>query len=280
MSKYILSLKTIFLSIAILCVAFLLSDIFWLFLSKDNTQLPVFKYNSQVINNTKLPLNIFGKENKVIKKAYKKVEATELNFFLVGIVNNSNQSFAIIKKVKNGFENIYKIGDKINSRAYIKDIDDKFVIISNNGKDEKLTIEYKVNKINKAFSQTTVKNNNKAGNKTNNKGVKLKYNVKRKLRSYLAGMKTNPASALAIVAVEPNFTAGLLNGFKVFPSKERELFFKIGFKSGDIIIKINDIELNQISQAFKIGKTLATQKVFVFVVLRDNVEHYINLDIN
>jgi general secretion pathway protein C len=230
--------------------------------------------------NTRLPTGIFGVEKQVVKKVYKKVVKTKLNLKLVGVINKKPTPVAIIQFLSGGVDKVYKIGDKINSSASVKDIGDNFVIIDHNGKDEKLSLKFKTSKEFKVEEQNETPQAKESTNKSTKKVVKLVKKNKQKLTNYLVNMRTNPASALAVVSVEPNFVSGLLNGFKVAPSKERKLFTEIGFKKGDIILEINNIQLNSLSKAFKIGKELSSQRVFDFVVLRDGLEHYINLDLN
>lgn len=278
--KKLISLNTLrflLLITSIVYLAWILSDVLWQFFTpKYKNQIEQITAVKQ--KNITLPTHIFGVEKKIVKKTYTKVEDTKLNVFLVGIINKRESPIAIIKLSPNAVDKIYKIGDKINSKTKIKDIANTFVIIDHNGKDEKLELKYKVNE---NFKHKT-KNHNSNIQNLEEQAVKpkLKYNDKRKLRSYLAGVKTNPASALAIVRVEPNFISGLLEGFKIYPAKEAKLFNEIGFKAGDTIMQINDIKLDNLSQAFKVGRELSEQKTFNFVIMRGGVQQYIYLDIN
>jgi general secretion pathway protein C len=266
----------IVISIGIIYLTYLVSDIFWIFLTPENKEINNKIVVSQIKKNNTLPLNIFGKEKKVVKKTYKKVVKTRLSLILVGVINKKPAPVAIIQFVNGGVDKVYKVGDEINSNATLKDIGDTFVIIDHNGKDEKLSLKFKINKdIQESKEAPVVSTANKDA-----KIIKLGNNNKSKLKNYLINMSHNPASALAIVSVKPNFISGLLNGFIISPSKERKLFEQMGFKKDDIIIEINDIQLNSLSKAFKIGKELSKQRIFDFVILRNNAEQYIHLDLN
>lgn len=280
-SSIITKIKPVFIVGGILYLSYVLSTLIWLLFANEQASSIQTVQNKTHKENTALPTQIFGKEQKVVKKVYKEVKQSKLSLVLVGIINKKNNSVAIIKLAKGGIEKVYKVGAKINNTASVKDIGSNFVIINHNGNDEKLSLKYKTNATFKeGLESVKKKNTTNVAKNTQIKDAKLNTQNKRKLRGYLANMRTNPASALSVVQVEPNFVSGLLNGFKVFPAREKKLFNEIGFKPGDIIIKINDIELNRLSKAFKIGRELSTQKVFDFTVLRNEIEYYIHLNLN
>lgn len=270
--------KFLLLIVAITYTAWVLSDMVWYFFTPKK-----ISQSSQSIvigeQDIKLPQNIFGIEKKIVKKIPTKVKTSRINLILAGIINKKDNPLAIMRFDKNAIDNVYKIGDKINNDTSVKDIQNTFVIIDHNGVEQKIELKYKTDK-NFEYKNTTQDNSVKKLINPKTKKAQLPYNDKRKLRSYLAGVRTNPASALAIVKIEPNFISGLLEGVKIYPSKEVKLFNKIGFKPGDIVVQINDIKLNSIQQAFRISRELSTQKVFDFVVMRNGVQEHISLDIN
>ncbi|HID16784.1 TPA: carbamoyl-phosphate synthase large subunit, partial [Candidatus Bathyarchaeota archaeon] len=86
-----------------------------------------------------------------------------------------------------------------------------------------------------------------------------------------AGMRL-PTNGSVLISVKEKDKAKIVDvarelasmGFKIYATKGTAEALKANGVNVEIAQKI--------SQAFKIGKTLATQKVFVFVVLRDNVD--------
>jgi general secretion pathway protein C len=275
-------IQPILLVVGIVYLTYVISDLIWLPFAQDSVIATDVVTTNTVQRSQTLPTHIFGQEQKIVKQKYTKVKQTKLSLVLVGIINKKNHPIAIIKLTKEGADKVYSVGDKINNKAKLKDIGNNFVIIDHNGKDEKLTLMHKTDKLLQNTSQNTLQNQSQTTTKAANiptKSVTLDRKNKIKLRSYLTKMRTNPASALAVVKVEPNFIAGLLDGFKIFPAKEKKLFDEIGFKAGDIVVQINDIPLNSLSQAFKIGKELALQKSFNFIVKRDGLERSIYLDL-
>jgi general secretion pathway protein C len=271
-------IQPILLVVGIVYLTYVISDLIWLPFAQDSVIATDVVTTNAAQRSQTLPTHIFGQEQKIVKQKYTKVKQTKLSLVLVGIINKKNHPIAIIKLTKGGIDKVYSVGDKINNKAKLKDIGNNFVIIDHNGKDEKLTLMHKTDKL----LQNTLQNQSQTTTKAANiptKSVTLDRKNKIKLRSYLTNMRTNPASALAVVKVEPHFIAGLLDGFKIFPAKEKKLFDEIGFKAGDIVVQINDIPLNILSQAFKIGKELALQKSFNFIVKRDGLERSIYLDL-
>ncbi len=254
------------LLLAIIYLAYVLADLIW-FVNIDNRHTV---QTSKIISDNKqyqyIPTDIFGDINKKNTKKvnYKNIKTTKLNLLLIGIVKNLYNSYAIIKH-NNGKSIVLKIGDKIGNTKLIE-INNNFVIFSRNGNKEKLAIDFKY----KNFNHKTTKIITK----------QLDYNQKNILKTYLKAAQTNPAKLLAIIKLEPNFINGKLHGFIVYPSIEKRLFKKIGFLSGDIILNINNIELNDIKKSFKIGKELASSNIFNITIKRNNTTQYINIDLN
>ena len=53
------------------------------------------------------------------------------------------------------------------------------------------------------------------------------------------------------IRVVPNFTDGQADGFKVFAIRPGSLFAKIGLQNGDVLKRVNGIELQGPEQAFE-----------------------------
>ncbi|WP_300429070.1 type II secretion system protein N, partial [Candidatus Thioglobus sp.] len=67
-----------------------------------------------------------------MKQQHDNIKSTRLNLTLIGILNQYQQSLAIIKQ-GSGKDKIYKINDFIDSSTLIKEIHAKYIILSRNG---------------------------------------------------------------------------------------------------------------------------------------------------
>ena len=240
--------------ILIILSASIISKLVWQVLEKESNNSYISKPTIQ--NNTKavlLPNNLFGTLQSAVKQQHNDIKSTRLNLSLIGILNQDQQSLAIIKQ-GSGKDKIYKINDLINSSTSIKEIHAKYVILSRNGSFEKLSMKH--NKID--FSKK----------KTTHKPSSISKSNRSKLMGYLQQLNTNPQKLLSIVSVKPNYTNNGMRGFVISPGAERQLFTKLGFKNNDTIISINNTELTNLSQAIKLRKELSKQTYFDFMIER------------
>jgi len=244
-------------------------------------------------NNTprlNLPKHLFGRVNSPVKR-HKRIKKTRLNLTLVGVLNQKKHALAIIKR--NNKEKIYKVNDKINSSAHIKAIYAKYVIIDHAGSDEKLSIKQKVNfgqankgnkKSNNKYKQRISKKRGQQNKQANQKAVKkqpppggiiiIKPADKLKLQKILS----SPKDMLSAIAIQPNYKNGELHGFAVRPGKEKTLFKKIGFQSGDVVLTINGITLDGWLKLVPARKEMSKQN-FDLTIERKNQQHFLSINL-
>lgn len=252
--------------ILIILSASIISELFWKVLEKkSNTNNPI---TSTIPNNVEvmlLPSNLFGMLDSTSKQLHNNIKSTRLNLTLIGILNQNQQSLAIIRQ-GSGKDKIYKLNDFVDSSTMVKEIHTKYVILSRNGSFEKLAI--KRNKID--FTE----------GKKNYKKSPIDTVSKSKLLGYLKQLNTNPKKLLSIVSVKPNYTKNGMYGFIVSPGIERKLFAELGFKKNDIIVSINNTELTNLSQAIKLRKEFSKQRYFDFTIQRKGQTLPLSINLN
>mgnify|MGYP000632631531 CR=1 FL=1 len=69
----------------------------------------------------------------------------------------------------------------------------------------------------------------------------------------------------------PAMTEGKMEGFKIFSILPNTLFDKIGLKNGDIITKINSVDLNDPSQGFQIYEAFQNENILNLSIKRGGV---------
>jgi len=82
--------------------------------------------------------------------------------------------------------------------------------------------------------------------------------------------QANMSKLLTQIRVVPNFTNGQPDGFKVFAIRPGSLFAKIGLQNGDVIKRINGIELLGPEQAFEAYQRLKDETSFQIDLVRRN----------
>ncbi len=279
-------LRQILIAALVTYLGYMTSVIIWQYYTPVSEQVDT-AISTQASSNNQLPKGLFGVEAKAPapKPTYQKVKKTNLDVTLIGIIKKSTP-LAIIKFANKQVE-IYGINDSIRGIAVVKAIENDFVIINYNGKDEKLVIE---RPIDPAILGKLVDASNKkiqvspkskpTPEPSAPKPVAISNSEKQTLKRYLQRARINPMSLLGVIRVEPFFSNGALIGFKVFPGREVALFNTIGLKSGDIVTEINGVKLDKLSSAIKIGKDLAKETEFNVSIERNGQMQNIYFSLN
>ena len=72
-------------------------------------------------------------------------------------------------------------------------------------------------------------------------------------------LRSNMSSLMTQIRVVPNFTDGQPDGFKVFAIRPGSIFARIGLQNGDVIKRINGLEIQGPEQAFAAYQQLAAE---------------------
>ena len=251
----------------VILTASIISKVIWQILEKDNS-FPASKTldinTTQAIVNSRLPSNLFGTLTATEPPKYSKIEKTRLNLVLVGILSKQENPSVIIKQ-QGDKENIYQINDFITPTTILKEVFSEYVVLERNGNLEKLEI------IRKGLE----------GSNTNNaSSYEISNSNKSKLSQYLQDLNNKPQNLFNVLSVKPNYTNGELRGFIISPGTEKALFEGLGFQKNDIILNINNNELTNLSQAFKLRSVLVEQKLFNFKVERKGQIKFLTINLN
>ncbi|MBE8190470.1 MAG: hypothetical protein HAW58_06445 [Candidatus Thioglobus sp.] len=255
-----------FVAILTLFASYIAADIFWVFASPEVAAADVKAKISKNHKTLVLADNIFG--NKIVKKkSLEKVEQSKLNLDLIGILFKAKRSFAIIapanshKLAKN-----YKVGDSIKTGVSVKEIGADFVILQRGKKLEKLIYKHatKTGKLDNIFTKNT---------------AKLSSRQKKTLNNYRLEISSNPKKLLSLVSVIPAFKNGKMIGIKVKPSKDKRIFKDLGFKTNDIITKINHTFIDNFNKFAKIRQIIYTNSLFNLKIKRNNKTVYLSIQL-
>lgn len=251
----------------VIFTASIISKVIWQVLEKDNS-LPASKAldinTTETSVNPRLPSDLFGSLASTEPAKYSKIEKTRLNLVLVGILAKQENPSVIIKQ-QGDKENIYQINDFITPTTILKEVFSDYVVLERNGNLEKLEI------IRKGLEES---------NTNNAPSYEISNSNKSKLSQYLKDLNNKPENLFNVLSVEPNYSNGELRGFIISPGTEKALFEGLGFQKNDIILNINNNELTNLSQAFKLKNVLVEQKLFNFKVERKGQIKFLTINLN
>ena len=218
-------------------------------------------------------IHLFGDaSNKPIVQAepepVEKIEDTRLNLQLAGVFAFQPAEYAIaIISTGSGDQNAYGVGDKINGDTSLEAVYPDHVILRNRGKLEKLALPENVQPIAVAPVQSA---NNSATSR--NTGVAQPVDLPTNPRELRDTLARNPAMLGRVVAAEPYQENGKLVGYRITPKQNPEILEAQGIVAGDVITRVNNIQLNSQKQGIRALRNAVKAENLEVTVLRDGIE--------
>lgn len=205
-------------------------------------------------------LNLFGQASQTNTQTHRSAPQTTLNIRLVGVSASSNpaRSAAIIEQ--SGQQQTYIVGDTIaRSNVTVETIYADRVILDNNGRLETLQLE-DIGEDRPALSLVV-----DDGTQSNEQSreQKTEQGAKQEVTETLQQVAQGSASLDDYVTIEPVINNGQLQGYRLSPGKNPQVFRQAGFQNGDLAVAINGYDLTDMQQAMLLSNELngATQVV-------------------
>ncbi len=244
----------------VIAIAWQLASIIWMLMPGSNVsgtpivppaQISQAQNNATTLVDVQLIANshLFGKANAedvtvVVQENYDDLAETRLSLSLKGTIAspNDNASIAIISDNRNE-EKIYVIRDTVAPGATLHAIHADRVVLNRGG-----TLE--VLKLPKEFPQgsSPVRRNTTTTARTAPNSASLQ-NV----------LASNVTKIADIIRPTPYAPGGQMQGFKVYPGRDRQKFAALGLRPGDLIKDIDGASLTNIAQAQQIFQNLGTK---------------------
>lgn len=226
-------------------------------------------------------IHLFGDASKkpvAVKKEEPRepIKDTSLNLQLAGVFafEPAENAIAIISS-GNAEQNAYGVGDKINGDTVLEAVHPDYVVLRNRGKLEKLALPENVQPIAMRPVESATSSGDNAGAADPNQPVELPTNP-RELRDTLA---RNPSMLGRVVAAEPYQENGKLVGYKITPKQNPEILEAQGIVAGDVITRVNNIQLNSQKQGIRALRNAVKAENLEVVVLRDGIEVPISISL-
>ncbi len=223
-------------------------------------------------------LHVFGNAAKpaAVAKApvEKPKEVTKLNLQLAGVYAADPQSLAVaIISSGSAEQNAYGVGDRINSDVVLSAVYPEYVVITNRGNEEILKLPDDVQPIATTPIQSASYDARAQAQSSPNvedlsQPLELPSNPG-ELRDTLA---RNPSMLGRVVAAEPYQENGKLVGYRITPKQNPEILEAQGIVAGDVITRVNDIQLNSQKQGIRALRNAVKADSLAVTVLRDGVE--------
>ena len=255
-------------------------------MSANATPLPVSNSNAALAPGaTELArviasLHLFGDASQkpapiVEQKREEPVKDTSLNLQLAGVfASNPAESAVAIISEGSGEQNAYGIGDKINSNTSLEEVHSDHVLLRHRGNLEKLSLPENVQPIAIAPVQRAAVSNTQQSQNTG-QAIDLPSNP-RELRDTLA---RNPSMLGRVVAAEPYQENGKLVGYRITPKQNPEILEAQGIVAGDVITRVNNIQLNSQKQGIRALRNAVKAENLDVVILRDGIEVPISISL-
>ncbi len=219
--------------------------------SNDTIHRPLSYYRIVVernLFNTKT-----GGDQQPKKLDLETLKPTDLKLKLLGTVSgNKKDTYAVIEEVGGRQQNLYRVGDTIQS-ATLKTILREKVILNVNGEDQILGIE-------KDSGSSEASNYSRRSKATtlNRKDAALE-NITLK-RSQIETAVQDINSLMKQVRIRPHFTNGEPDGLRLTGIRPDSIFYRMGLKSGDVITGVDGENIVSVDDALKLYQSLQSSE--------------------
>ena len=232
-------------------------------------------------------LHVFGDAERVVDEPAPVVEApkkeTSLNLQLAGVYAAEPQELAVaIISSGSAEQNAYGVGDRITSEVVLKSVHPSYVVLTNRGTDEILKLPDDVAPIAATPIQSASYDASAQAASSASQGQDLSQPLELpsnpgELRDTLA---RNPSMLGRVVAAEPYQENGKLVGYRITPKQNPEILEAQGIIAGDVITRVNDIQLNSQKQGIRALRNAVKAESLAVTVLRDGVEIPISISLS
>lgn len=214
-------------------------------------------------------LDVFKKiksEKKEIVQKKKKNEYSLLtNIELVAIYAlGKGDGYIIIKEKNQDKTELLSIKDSFKGYV-LREIFNTYALFSKDKQEYKLQMNIKKNDL----TYEVVKEDETI---TTTKSISVENGIVKIKRDLVDGYIKNSSEVWKNISIKDERDNGKLKGFRVSKIKRGTPFAKIGLKEGDLIIRINNIEIRGYNDVLKIYKNINKIDALNIVVLRNNEE--------
>ncbi len=203
-----------------------------------------------------------GDEEEKKPRKEGELEESELDVQLIGtlVAEDPAQSLATVKS--SGTSMLARIGTKLEEKAVLAFIARRYIIVNEDG-EQKIIRLWAEKKKDKARRPTPVASSRapERGSKSTRGGKKKDYSAgvtkvsdtEYEISRSMLDEQLSDLSQLGMEArIVPNYRNGKYQGFKLVGVRPNSLYRAIGIRSGDIVKRINGVEINSPNKAIQL----------------------------
>lgn len=214
--------------------------------------------------------HLFGEMQSNATPRQKTAPKTRLNLVLRGVIaaDPMSLSHAIIARGKNGKEEVFAVGDKMQGGVILEEVHPDHVILNRGGKLETLQLV-------KDEDVGTVKSS--AGNRRSFLPPASPAEALTNIRQEILQNPTSFGNYALPVVVKKD---GKQLGYRLQPQqKGAELMQEVGLEANDVITQINGIKLDNPQNGIGALRQLSTAKSVSIMVMRNGTEVPLNIQL-
>ncbi|MGE0826821.1 MAG: type II secretion system protein GspC [Candidatus Binatia bacterium] len=221
-------------------------------------------YTRDIFNTTKAPL--LTKGNVV-------ASTTNTNLRLLGTATSQHgRAFAILEDQTTRAQGLYREGDLIAPGVLLVKVSWDRITIERQGQRETLLLPKEPTTPSSQSPVTLVSTVTSNSNAASDSGVRQvsqdAYHIDRREVDYALNNLSDLFTQVRAVPYSP--TDGVVQGFRLFQIKPESLIDRIGLKNGDIIQRVNGVEISDPSTAFQLLQDLQGHPQIRVDVLRNH----------
>lgn len=215
---------------------------------------------------------IFGQAQGGIAGAPVDAPETALNLKLKGILayGSESTSRALIADGA-GKEKPYAVGDDVPGGASLKAIHADRVILERSGRFETLRLE-------RGKSGGIATGNTVAS--TAAPQVTTRSGEATTLAELRSELLKEPGKASQYVRLQPVYTEGKLQGYRIYPGANRSLFQSVGLRAGEMVTSVNGVQLDDAAKALQLLGDLREISQMTLTLERGGENRTVNLNLN
>jgi general secretion pathway protein C len=189
---------------------------------------------------------------------------TRLKLQLHGTFSSADPALArAIIADERGNEEMYAVGDMLPGNAELSEIQPDRVILLRGGRYETLRLPREDTTAGGSVSLSA------AGPSRYNTTNMIGNSTTGRLRSLRQTLKRNPKSLFGLVRTIPKKDEkGRMIGYILQPGREPELFQQMGLRPGDVVTRINDINLDNLASGMRALRSVQSGDAVSMTVLR------------
>ncbi len=201
-------------------------------------------------------------------------EIGDLKIRLQGtIIGDGITSYAIVEEQERKEQQLFRLNDAVVNDLRVVKIERNYIIVANNSAQKRLDI-YDSTASYSENERPTMESEGRKGLTGNVDSGKMMLDKRE-----IAGVLDNIPKLLTQARLVPNFSQGKADGFRVVSITPDSFYTKIGIKNGDVLQRINGMELREPDSFFKVFQQLKDESSITLDLIRNNKKETLDYEI-